>query len=122
MKQAKWFLLLHVILGVYAGSSVCSKLAARQPFLSAAFILLYGLMLAALVVYAVGWQQVIKHLPLTTAYANKAVTVVWGILLGLAVFDEAVTLRQVIGAAIIICGIVLFVRADNENREGEDSQ
>ena len=84
MKQAKWFLLLHVILGVYAGSSVCSKLAARQPFLSAAFILLYGLMLAALVVYAVGWQQVIKHLPLTTAYANKAVTVVWGILLGLS--------------------------------------
>ena len=122
MTQAKWFLLLHVILGVYAGSSVCSKLAARQPFLSAAFILLYGLMLAALVVYAVGWQQVIKHLPLTTAYANKAVTVVWGILLGLAVFGEAVTLRQVIGAAIIICGIVLFVRADNENREGEDSQ
>ena len=122
MKQAKWFLLLHVILGVYAGSSVCSKLAARQPFLSAAFILLYGLMLAALVVYAVGWQQVIKHLPLTTAYANKAVTVVWGILLGLAVFDEAVTLRQVIGAVIIICGIVLFVRADSENREGEDSQ
>lgn len=122
MKQAKWFLLLHVILGVYAGSSVCSKLAARQPFLSAAFILLYGLMLAALVVYAVGWQQVIKHLPLTTAYANKAVTVVWGILLGLVVFGEAVTLRQVIGAAIIICGIVLFVRADNENREGEDSQ
>lgn len=122
MKQAKWFLLLHVILGVYAGSSVCSKLAARQPFLSAAFILLYGLMLAALVVYAVGWQQVIKHLPLTTAYANKAVTVVWGILLGLAVFGEAVTLRQVIGAAIIICGIVLFVRADNENREEEDSQ
>lgn len=122
MKQAKWFLLLHVILGVYAGSSVCSKLAARQPFLSAAFILLYGLMLAALVVYAVGWQQVIKHLPLTTAYANKAVTVVWGILLGLAVFGEAVTLRQIIGAVIIICGIVLFVRADNENREGEDSQ
>ena len=118
MKQAKWFLLLHVILGIYAGSSVCSKLAAQQPFLSAAFIVLYGLMLLALVTYAVGWQQVIKHLPLTTAYANKAVTVVWGILLGLAVFGEAVTPRQVIGAVIIICGIVLFVRADNEG-EGE---
>ena len=54
MKQAKWFLLLHIILGIYAGSSVCSKLAAQQPFLSAAFIVLYGLMLLALVVYAVG--------------------------------------------------------------------
>ena len=118
MKQAKWFLLLHVILGIYAGSSVCSKLAVQQPFLSAAFIVLYGLMLLALVAYAVGWQQVIKHLPLTTAYANKAVTVV-GILLGLAVFGEAVTPRQVIGAVIIICGIVLFVRADNEGEGGQ---
>ena len=94
-------------------------LAAQQPFLSAAFIVLYGLMLLALVTYAVGWQQVIKHLPLTTAYANKAVTVVWGILLGLAVFGEAVTPRQVIGAVIIICGIVLFVRADNEGEGGK---
>ena len=41
MKQAKWFLLLHIILGIYAGSSVCSKLAAQQPFLSAAFIVLF---------------------------------------------------------------------------------
>ena len=92
-QQAKWFLLLHVILGVYAGSSVCSKLAAQQ--------------------------QVIKHLPLTTAYANKAVTVVWGILLGMAVFGEAVTPRQVVGAVIIIAGIVLFVRADNEEGGGK---
>ena len=100
MKQAKWFLLLHLILGVYAGSSVCSKLA-------------------ALVVYAFGWQQVIKHLPLTTAYANKAITVVWGILLGFLLFGESITLRQFIGAAVIIVGIVLFVRADNEGEGGE---
>ena len=119
MKQAKWFLLLHLILGIYATSSVCSKLAARQPFLSVAFIGLYGAMLLALVVYAFGWQQVIKHLPLTTAYANKAVTVVWGILLGFLIFGESVTPRQVVGALIIIGGIVLFVRADHE---GEDDQ
>lgn len=118
MKQrAKWFLLLHVILGVYAGSSVCSKLAARQPFLSLAFVLLYGAMLLALVVYALGWQQVIKHLPLTTAYANKAVTVVWGIVLGALLFDESVTPRQLLGAAVIIAGIVLFVQADQKEED-----
>ena len=101
MKQARWFLVLHLILGVYAASSVCSKLAAGQPFLSVPFILLYGGMLAALVAYALGWQQVIKHLPLTTAYANKAVTP-----------------RQIVGAVLIIAGIVLFVRADQ--KEGKD--
>lgn len=122
MKQAKWFLLLHLILGVYAASSVCSKLAAQQPFLSVGFILLYGGMLAALVVYAFGWQQVIKHLPLTTAYANKAITVVWGILLGFLLFGESITLRQFIGAAVIIVGIVLFVRADNTPDEAQKDQ
>ena len=117
MKQAKWFLILHIFLGIYASSSVCSQLGARQPFLSVPFILLYGAMLLALVVYAFGWQQVIKHLPLTTAYANKAVTVVWGILLGFLLFGETVTPRQILGAIVIIIGIVLFVRADHE---GED--
>ena len=68
---------------------------------------------------AVGWQQVIKHLPLTTAYANKAITVVWGILLGFLLFGESITLRQFIGAAVIIVGIVLFVRADNEGEDGQ---
>ena len=96
---------------------MCSKLAARQPFLSLAFVLLYGAMLLALVVYALGWQQVIKHLPLTTAYANKAVTVVWGIVLGALLFDESVTPRQLLGAAVIIAGIVLFVQADQKEED-----
>ena len=117
MKRARWLLVLHLILGIYAASSVFSKLAAAQPFLSGAFILLYGGMLAALVVYALGWQQVIKHLPLTTAYANKAVTVGWGILLGFLIFGEAVTPRQVVGAVLIIAGIVLFVRADKKEED-----
>lgn len=117
MKQAKWFLLLHLILGIYATSSVFSKLAAQQSFLSMAFILLYGAMMLALVVYAFGWQQVIKHLPLTTAYANKAVTVVWGVLLGFLIFGEGITPRQAVGAVIIIAGILLFVRADQEGEE-----
>lgn len=114
MKQIKWYVVLHALLAVYASSSVCSKLAAQQPFLSPAFILLYGGMLLALVIYAFGWQQVIKHLPLTTAYANKAVTVVWGIVLGILVFHEGISLRRLVGAAVIIAGILLFVQADGE--------
>ena len=138
--SAKWFLLLHLILGVYASSSVCSKLAAQQPFLSVGFILLYGGMLVALELVSdsaivnderskrdsltklynhESFYEVIKHLPLTTAYANKAITVVWGILLGFLLFGESITLRQFIGAAVIIVGIVLFVRADNEGEGGQ---
>lgn len=119
--NAKWFLLLHILLGVYAASSLFSKLAAGQTFLSLPFVLLYGAMLVALVVYAFGWQQVIKHLPLSTAYANKAVTVVWGILLGALFFGETVTPRQLLGACIIIGGIVLYVQADHPADEGKQT-
>lgn len=117
MKQIRWYLVLHGLLAIYASSSVCSKLAAQQPFLSPGFLLLYGGMLLALVIYAFGWQQVIKHLPLTTAYANKAVTVVWGIVLGILIFDEGISLRRLLGAAVIIAGILLFVRADAEEED-----
>ena len=110
-----------VIIVVLALGMVFATSAVRNSLMNyiGYFAVIAAIMLAALVVYAFGWQQVIKHLPLTTAYANKAVTVVWGILLGLAVFGEAVTPRQVIGAVIIICGIVLFVRADNEGEGGK---
>ena len=39
MKQAKWFLLLHVILGIYAGSSVCSKLGVAAVVVAAAIVM-----------------------------------------------------------------------------------
>lgn len=113
-KKARWFWLLHIILGIYAIGGVCSKLAAKQAVLSLPFLLLYGGVLVTLVVYAIGWQQVIKHLPLTTAYANKAVTVIWGIVFGFLIFGEQVSPKQMLGAAVIIIGVVLYVRADGE--------
>ena len=113
-QQAKWFLLLHVILGVYAGSSVCSKLAAGEAFLSVRFCLFYGAVILLLGVYAIAWQQVIKRMPLTTAFANKAVTTMWGLVWGLLFFHERITLGKVLGAALVIFGVVLFSTAEQE--------
>lgn len=108
---------LHGVLLVLSLSGVCSKLASKQPFMSPAFILLYGAVLLILAFYALVWQQVIKRLPLTFAYANRAITVVWGIIWGYLFFGESVTPLMLVGAAIIICGIVLFATdgtADSE--------
>ena len=113
-KNRVWFLILQLSLLIYSSSGICSKLAAGQRFLSAGFLFLYGGLICLLAVYAVLWQQVIKHLLLTTAYANKAITVVWGILFGILIFHETITLRQWIGGAVIITGVYLFVKADTE--------
>ena len=68
-KRALTLLALHLLLLVYSFSGCFSKTAAGQPFLSLKFILLYGGTLVILAVYALGWQQIIKRLPLTTAFA-----------------------------------------------------
>ena len=112
---------LHVLLGVYALSDVCSKYAAGAGFPDITFFLFYGLMLAFLGVYALGWQQVIKRMPLSSAFANRAVTIVWGIFWGAVLFGEDVTPGKLIGAGIIMAGIVLYARADSPDDEGDET-
>ena len=113
-KNFKIYFALHMILLLYSVSSVFSKMAAGQTFLSVRFCLYYAGIIAILGVYAIAWQQIIKRLPLTAAFANKAVTVVWGIVWGALFFREAITVGKVIGAALIIAGIVVFSGGEGE--------
>ena len=83
-----------------------SKLAGAEKFLSPKFIFLYSGVLIILFVYAIFWQQIIKKIPLTTAYSNRAVCILWGILWGNLFFNEHVTIQTFIGAFIVILGII----------------
>ena len=109
------FVMLHAILLMYSFCSVFSTLAAGAEFMSFQFILCYGLMMIVLAAYALLWQQVLKRMPLTTAFANKAVTVVWGIIWGFLFFHESITVGKVLGALFVIMGVVLYSYADRED-------
>ena len=113
------FLALHLLLLFYSLSSVLSKLAAAQPFLSFQFFLCYGGMFVILVLYALGWQQILKRLPLTVAFANKAVTLVWSMVFGALLFHEQIKLNQVIGCALAVLGVVLFVQPEKDEKEDQ---
>ena len=131
-KNTKTILALNVLLMFFSLGGIFSKLASKQPFLSLKFILCYGALLFIMFVYAIGWQQVIKRLPLTMAYANRAVTIVWGIIWGLLFFNEKLNLGKVIGAVIVIAGVLLYVTESedgehtgqdaNEQKEGEENE
>lgn len=112
--------LLHALLLVYSLSSAMSKFAATATFPSPRFVLCYGGMILLLVVYALGWQQVIKRMPLTSAYANRAVTVIWGMVWGVLVFKEGVSPLQMLGAVVVMAGVVLFALSDRGG-EGDAS-
>jgi len=108
------YLWLHLALLFYSCSLIFSKKAALAPFLSREFFLMYAIVLAILAIYALAWQQILKVMPLTTAFFNKAVTIVWGIILGKVFFDEQITVRMLIGAAIVFVGICVVISSEKE--------
>lgn len=111
--HAKTLIALHLMLMIYSMSGICSKLAGNYPFLSTRFCLFYGIVILLLGFYAIGWQQVIKRLPLSIAFANKAITVVWGMIWGSIFFQESITWAKVIGVLFVVIGVVIFVISDD---------
>lgn len=122
MKRLTTYFQLHLILMLYSLSGVCSKKAAGYDFFSLPFIMLYGGMIAILGIYAVVWQQILKKMPLVTAYANKAATVVWAGIWGIVIFHESISLGKVISMILVAAGIVLFSYADAEEEKKGDSK
>ena len=115
--KIKVLVILHLMLMFYSMSGIFSKLAAQETLLSLRFCLYYGGIILLLGLYAIGWQQIIKRLPLTTAFANKAVSVVWGIIWGCLIFKESITIGKVIGAILVVYGVVLYAYSDNDKKD-----
>ena len=112
MNNIKYYLILNLILFFYSLGGICSKAAAGKSFLSFDFILFYCMTLFILAVYAVLWQQIIKKIPLNIAYANKAITLVWGIV----IFKEYMSLSNIIGVIVVLVGVLLVVTGGEKER------
>ena len=110
MKKINKNIYLHLLMFLFSFCSVFSKLAAQNEFLSAKFCIFYGISILILGVYAILWQQVLKKFSLTTAFFNKAVTIIWGMLWGLRFFKETITLNMLVGAVVVLIGVGLVVK------------
>lgn len=108
-KEFRYFLILHVILLIYSVNAIFSKLASRNQFLSSEFFFFYGLVLINLFIYAILWQQILKKIPLTSAFSNKSIIIIWGMIWGSLFFNEKISLQMILGGLIIILGVYLVV-------------
>ena len=106
--QIKDILMLQIVFFIYSINSVVAKFASAQEPFSLNFILLYGLELCVLGVYALLWQQLIKRMELSVAYSNKAVVRLWAMVFGVLLFKEQITLTKVAGILLVIVGIVVL--------------
>lgn len=104
MKDIKRFVVLYSAFLIYSLSAVCAKAAAQQGLFVKAFLFLC-LEMGCLGIYALIWQQALKRFPLVTAMAHKGVVVVFNLFWSVLIFQEKVTVCNVAGAVVIICGI-----------------
>ena len=110
----KYLMWLHLLMLFYSIGAICSKMASGYPVLSKEFILLYAGVILILMVYALLWQQILKKMSLITAYANKAVTVIWGMVWGYLIFHEKITISNIIGGIVIMIGVYFVVTGEKE--------
>ena len=110
IKKVNKYLYLHLLLFFFSFCGVFSKLASQNEFLSMKFIIFYGISILILGIYAILWQQILKKFSLTTAFFNKAITIIWGMLWGIIFFKETITLNMIIGAIIVLIGVGLVVK------------
>lgn len=119
MDKKKLFITILVIQAavmVYTLSGVMGKLASSHPFLSFSFIAFYALEILILGIYAIVWQQIIKRVDLSVAYANRSLSLLWSLCWSVLFFHEGITWQNVIGAILVIVG-VMIVNTDGRGDE-----
>ncbi len=117
--NVKNYIMLHILMFFFSLTGICSKMASKYNIWEWQFMLYYGLVIFIMMLYTIGWQNIIKRLPLTIAYANKAITIIWAGIWGILLFDEEISILRIVSYIVIIIGIVVYVTADKERDYNE---
>ena len=112
--RKKSVFLLAVALMLFSFNSACGKAASAYSVLSWGFIAFYGTGIVFLGLYAVLWQQVLKHFDLSAAYSVKPIALLLSMLWGILLFHEQVKWTMAVGAAMILVGIRIAVTDHGE--------
>ena len=105
--SVKQILLLQMVVIIYTISGIMAKFASAGETLQQ-LLLFFGLDLLCLGIYAVFWQQMIKAFPLSVAYANRAMALLWSAVWAKIIFGDTITIRQWLGIGLVIIGILVI--------------
>ncbi|MCI8861412.1 MAG: transporter [Lachnospiraceae bacterium] len=105
------FLQLAVI--IYTLSGVAAKQAALYDAMTPGFLFYYGVEIIILGIYALIWQQLIKRIDLSIAYANRSMAILWSMIWAVIFFGEIITIKNMIGVAIVLAG-TMIINSDDE--------
>ena len=100
-------LLLTVAFLIYSATGIFTKLASMQDLMSVAWLQYLAMAFVALGTYAVLWQFILGRVALSQAFLFKSTTVLFSLCFARFLFDEQISLQNIVGAFLIIVGIIL---------------
>ena len=100
--------MMYISFFIYSLSSIFSKIASKQDFLSMKYILCFAVIILILEIYAVLWQQILKKIELSVAMANKPIVLVLTLIWAKLFFNEEISIKVLIGIFLIFSGIVII--------------
>ena len=120
-KISIWNILsMQITVIIYSFSTVMAKNAAKEPVLSWKMIGFYAVYLLCLFVYALCWQQIIKKIDLSVAYANRCTSVLWCLVWAVILFQEEISLQNLLGVILVLFGIFL-INTPGEKKDKEET-
>lgn len=109
--SVKVVIILLLVNLLFSSVSIAMKYTSAQELLSLKYFIGLGVVVFMLGTYAVVWQQILKRVNITLAYIFKGTGVIYVLLYSVFLFGETITIWNIIGTAIIVTGIVLFVKS-----------
>ena len=104
----KSFVFGIVIYCLFSFSSVFLNLASMQSsIINKGFF--YCVSIGVLGIFSILWQKLLSKLNLNKAYFFKGTTIIWGLIYGIIIFNEKVTINMLIGALICLFGVLIIL-------------
>lgn len=116
----KLYLFLYFAFAIDSLSTVFGKLASAHPTMSLPFLMWYAADVAALGIFAILWQQILKKMPLSIAYSSRPIVTILGVFYGVFIFGDKLSPTAILGILIILVGIWL-VTAEPKEKDPSDS-
>ncbi|MBQ3641927.1 EamA family transporter [bacterium] len=107
-KGLRKVILLLITFVVYSCEGVLLKMASKHDFLSSLYILYFACVLLVLGLYAIMWQKILEMFPLNKVFLCKSITIVFLLFLSHFLFNEDITMNNIVGSFFIILGIVVL--------------
>lgn len=102
-------LFLCLVVAIYSMAGFFTKLASSYEVLSIPYFCCLIGALFVLFLYAVLWQFALKRVSLNRAYLFRSLGLVYGLVIACFVFHEDITIQNLLGGAIVLCGLLLLM-------------